>query len=380
MAKPTLILVGPLPPPVHGVTIFTQQLLGSNALDLFDVVHLDTSDHRPMASVGSLDIRNVLLGLLSYWHLLRLCAAHRPDVVYVPISQTALGFLRDSVYLVLPRLLFGAAVVIHVHGGHFGKFYATTNGVMRLWIDLAMRCVGRVVVLADCFKPMFGRWFDQDEIDVVPNGTDLAISGVEEKLLRLPDGALNVTFVSNLIPTKGIGEFVEAACAVLKTEPNVTFFVAGAWSSRESPEEGAIDQLLDSEGLRDRIRFLGERRDGDKAALLALTDIYVLPTYYPFEGQPIAILEAMAAGCAVIATDHAAIPETVLDGRTGIIVPVRDVEALSAAIRRLCRDREQLRSMAKASYARYRATYTLGRTAGSVAASIARAIEPADVH
>jgi glycosyltransferase involved in cell wall biosynthesis len=82
----------------------------------------------------------------------------------------------------------------------------------------------------------------------------------------------------------------------------------------------------------------------------------------------------------VVSTDHAAIPETVLDGETGIIVPQRDVAALTQAVRRLCRDRDSLWAMAKASYARYREGYTGDQSSDRVGASILRAIAPTNVH
>lgn len=377
MTKPSVILVGPLPPPIHGVTISTQRLLSSPLREKLDLRHLDTSDHRSMETVGAVDIRNVTLGLASYWDLLRLCLARRPDAVYVPISQTALGFLRDSIYLLLPKL-FGAAIVIHLRGGHFGRFYAGTNALMRWYIDLSMRCVERVIVLGEVFKPIFAAWIDDGHIDVVPNGTDLVIEGVAEKLRQPNRGPLTVTYLSNLVPTKGIEEFVRMALDLAATEPEVAFLVAGDWLQPNTTAERTVKGLLTGAG--DRIRFLGEVRGVAKAALLARTDIYVLPTYYPFEGQPNAIVEAMAAGCAVVSTDHAAIPETVLDGETGIIVPQRDVAALTQAVRRLCRDRDALWAMAKASYARYREGYTGDQSSDRVGASILRAIAPPNVH
>jgi glycosyltransferase involved in cell wall biosynthesis len=377
MTKPSVILVGPLPPPIHGVTISTQRLLSSPLREKLDLRHLDTSDHRSMETVGAVDIRNVTLGLASYWDLLRLCLARRPDAVYVPISQTALGFLRDSIYLLLPKL-FGAAIVIHLRGGHFGRFYAGTNALMRWYIDLSMRCVERVIVLGEVFKPIFAAWIDDGHIDVVPNGTDLVIEGVAEKLRQPNRGPLTVTYLSNLVPTKGIEEFVRMALDLAATEPEVAFLVAGDWLQPNTTAERTVKGLLTGAG--DRIRFLGEVRGAAKAALLARTDIYVLPTYYPFEGQPNAIVEAMAAGCAVVSTDHAAIPETVLDGETGIIVPQRDVAALTQAVRRLCRDRDALWAMAKASYARYREGYTGDQSSDRVGASILRAIAPPNVH
>lgn len=378
MKKPRVILVGPLPPPLHGVTISTRRLLDSSLRETFELHHLDTSDHRPMETVGALDLRNVALGLLSYWRLLKLCVRHRPDAVYVPISQTALGFLRDSVYLIVPRLLFGARIVIHLRGGHFGNFYAGANALVRLCVDAAMRCVDRAIVLGGVFKPIFAVWLTPTQIDVVPNGTDLVIDGVAEKLRAPNTGPLTVTYLSTLLPTKGIGEFFDAACRLAAIADDVTFQFAGAWQYPDSEAERTMRARIARDGLAGRIRFRGEVRGEAKAALLAESDIFVLPTYYPFEGQPNAIIEAMAAGCAIVSTDHAAIPETVIDGQSGIIVPPRDADALTEALRRLWQDREELWRMAKASYARYGDEYTGAQSSARVGASILRAVAGSD--
>ena len=83
-----MLLVGSLPPPENGMTLSMRALLESALVRRFEVVHLDTSDHRGIENVGQIDLRNIKLALLHgakfSWFLLR----YRPAVVYLPIART----------------------------------------------------------------------------------------------------------------------------------------------------------------------------------------------------------------------------------------------------------------------------------------------------
>lgn len=370
--KQTLVLVGPKPPPVHGVTISTERLLNSDLKEGFNLVHLDTSDHRSVDSIGAIDFMNIWLAVTSYAKLVHYCIKYKPSLIYIPISQSLLGFLRDSVYVFLPKILCRTKVVIHLRGGYFGQFYAGSRYITRKYIDLTMWCVDRVIVLGEALRNIFSRWFAPAAIDVVPNGTDMRIDGVEDRLRTQRSGPILVTYLSSLIRSKGIVDFVKAAKPVATRHGEAKFNVAGEWWGQEPELAKEVIELVKKEGIEDKLVFLGLVTGEHKKDLLLETDIFVLPTYYPFEGHPNAIIEAMAAGCVVVSTDHAAIPETVLDGETGLIVPAKSPEQLASAICRLIDDRSLLWSMAKASYARYKSNYTGARSTKLLTDSLLR--------
>jgi glycosyltransferase involved in cell wall biosynthesis len=94
-----------------------------------------------------------------------------------------------------------------------------------------------------------------------------------------------------------------------------------------------------------------------KGPLLRDADVLVLPVRQP-EGQPLVVLEAMAAGLPVVATRRGAIPEMVDDGVTGLLVPERDVGALAAALDRLRRDPARRRALGEAARRRWAAEFT----------------------
>lgn len=352
----TVIIIGPLPPPVHGVTVAIKRVLESHIGDHCGLIHLDTSDHRDVSTIGAADLLNYSHAIRSYLVLIVYCMRYRPDVVYVPISQSLMGFLRDSIYFFITRLFSRATVVIHLHGGHFGRFYEMGSNWTRRYVDFTMGMVGRAIVLGRTFIPIFTRWLPECRIDVVPNGTDSLITGIEKVGKRGREARI-ITFLSSLMRSKGILDFVRAAGLCLDEEPGLGFRIAGEWWNEDRTIRDETLAAIE-ERHADRIRFLGLVTGKQKEELFLSSDIFVLPTYYPFEGQPTVIIEAMAAGCPVISTNHAAIPETVIDNNTGILIPPRDPKALAAAILTLVQDCATFQRMSRAALQRYREHYT----------------------
>jgi glycosyltransferase involved in cell wall biosynthesis len=166
------------------------------------------------------------------------------------------------------------------------------------------------------------------KMEVVRNAIDA--TGFTQK----PDPALRrwladeralVLAVARLDPQKGHRHLLAAAAKV----PDAVFALAG-----DGPERPALEQLANQLGIRDRVRFLGER--SDVAALLAACDVFVLPSLY--EGLPISVLEAMAANRPVIATAIGGTDEVVIDGESGLLVPPAQPHAMASALRRLLED------------------------------------------
>jgi glycosyltransferase involved in cell wall biosynthesis len=146
--------------------------------------------------------------------------------------------------------------------------------------------------------------------------------------LGLPDGARVAGIVARLSRQKGHRDLFQA----LASSPSlgdVQLLIAGT-----GEEAAALEVDARTRGLSDRVHFLGARRDVGN--LLAAMDVFVLPSLW--EGLPLAMVLAMGAGVPVVATRVAGIPEVVDDGRTGLLVPPSDPEALAAALTRLLED------------------------------------------
>ena len=115
--------------------------------------------------------------------------------------------------------------------------------------------------------------------------------------------------------------------------------------------------LAQSLGITERVSFLGDRRDVPE--LLAQAQIFVLSTHY--EGLPISILEAMRAGLPIVATRVNGIPEEVIDGETGLLVPHGDVEALASALNSLIQSPDKRQKMGEAGRQKFLQEFTIER-------------------
>lgn len=157
------------------------------------------------------------------------------------------------------------------------------------------------------------------KIRVIPNGLDLSAFPLRQH----PRRPRCVCVVAGLRAEKRIDVLIAAAPRILERHPDAEFLIAGDGRHRQPLVEQA--RAL---GVLDRVRFLGHR--DDVAAVHAMSDVFVLPSRS--EAFPNAVMEAMASGLPVVASDVGGIPELVRDGRTGRLVPPGDSGALAAAI------------------------------------------------
>ena len=144
----TVLMVGPTPPPAHGISVLTELLLRSSLTESFEVVHLDTADRRTLDNVGRFEFHNVMLALYHgarfHWLLLR----KRPALVYMPVSESRLGFLRDTLFL-LPSRLWGIPLVLHLHGGYLDTLYAKRSAVFQWLMRFSFSQAARAIVLSE---------------------------------------------------------------------------------------------------------------------------------------------------------------------------------------------------------------------------------------
>jgi glycosyltransferase involved in cell wall biosynthesis len=349
--KKKIIFFGKLPPPFIGPAVATRILLNSKLKDVFDLIHLDLSDHRDINTLGKLDFTNFYLTFKQYSRLLWLLVKHKPDLVYIPVGQTTVSYIRDSIFILLVRL-FRRKVVCHLRGGNFKNWYNSARRLVKWWVRYVHRKVSAQIVLGNNLRHLFNWIIPDERIFVVPNGGNYKFPPVKKN-----ENNIHVLFLSNLLRTKGVLEVLRAAVIINESEKikNIKFLFAGNWQDNETRKD--FEEIL-AKYPHLPVEVIGSIQGEEKLWLLASADIFVFPTFYPHEGHPWVIVEAMAAGLPIISTDHGAIVESVVDGKNGFIVEARNPHQVADKIEFLVENPKTREQMGMESKKRYIENFT----------------------
>src|SRR5690606_24547218 len=294
-----------------------------------------------------------------------------PDVIHVH-AGAELALLVRTVIRFVPVVL-----TIHAfHGRHADANYRLAARLARL------SRVDRVIAVAESearrlrqgglreptlkivYNGVPDRWatLDGTQVDAYgPAGDDLehpepvnALAIDWQRELGWPERAPVVGAVGRLEAPKGFDLLIEAFArldpADYPSPPHLV--VVGDGSEREALQRQAREL-----GLGDRVYFAGFR--GDSWRAFAGFDVTVIPSRQ--DGLPLVCLEAMAAGCPVIASDAGGLPEVVEDGVTGRVIPSCDVPALASALEQIVKHPEQARRMGRAARARFLTEFHVDR-------------------
>jgi len=247
-------------------------------------------------------------------------------------------FVTNFLGLLAARLAGARMVVSRVDLGHerpgFGPLHRRVEKLVAARADVV--CANAAAVARLCIAE---EGCAPDRVAVVRNGIDLR--RFDQLAARAPDGPVPdggpvVAVVANLWPVKDHRTLVEAAALVRRRIPDVRFALVG-----DGPERGYLERRIGELGLGDAVRLLGTRYD--VPAILARAAAFCLPSRA--EGLSNAIMEAMAAGLPVVATDAGGNAELVQHGGTGFVVPVGDAGGMAGRLVELLSDRGLARGM-----------------------------------
>lgn len=206
----------------------------------------------------------------------------------------------------------------------------------------------------------WGSMLKKSEIEVIPNGIPygefLEAKGKLKEELGLSQETLLIGMVGRINPGKGQLFFLEIAQSLLKSHSNLHFVLVGDPFPGYEPILEEIKQEIINKKLETRVSYLGFRKDIPE--LMDSLDIFVLPSVLP-DSFPTVILEAMAASKPVVATRSGGASEMVLEGETGFLIPIAEVEAGAKALGQLIRDKKLRIEMGQAGRARVLKEFSL---------------------
>ncbi|HEY6865709.1 MAG TPA: glycosyltransferase family 4 protein [Candidatus Eisenbacteria bacterium] len=341
--RPRVLVVGPLPPPLGGVQLLNEMLLGSSLARDFELSSVNTSKGVLRWAVEKATWRTVPYFFRDVAALNAALARARPDVVVVHAAPSP-SILRDWVFMLLARA-WGSRVVCHYHGTLHTRFPSAETAFGRAVGRTIMRAAHRVIVLGPTYRERFAAAWGRDDIAWAPNVADVAllqsVAG-DAGAPWLGPGERGVLFMGRLSRPKGIEDLFEAIPAVIARHPEARILLCGV--AETAAQEPRLRAEVARRGYADRVTFLGSLEGREKARVWAAASVFVAPSWT--EAFPLVIPEAMAAGVPMVVTAVGAIPDFVRDGEDGFLVPAHDPPALADRVCRLLDDEALRRRIA----------------------------------
>lgn len=317
-----VLLIGPLPDPITGVSLANKNVV--NHLPEYTNVQIDTINTSYSVlkeDIGKFNFQKTLFYVKQYKELYKIKKA---DKIYMTIGQTFFGVLKYYPYFLYAKLL-KKEIIVHIHGNHLWKEYQDLKGIKKKIFYSILSMSDKGIVLSKSLEKNMLPFTEKEDIYILENFVeDFLFDDIKSKQFD----RLKIIFLSNLMLEKGIVDLLEAL--LILQERGISF---------QAKIAGGIDSSMQDEiniyfeQLKDNVQYLGLVYGDDKKELLEWGNIFIFPTYYPMEGQPISIFEAMATGNIVLTTAHAGIPDVFKNSVNGFYIdkksPISIVDKLT---------------------------------------------------
>jgi glycosyltransferase involved in cell wall biosynthesis len=335
-----ILFIAPIPLPINGQSKASKVLLDKLLYDKHDVTIVNLSKSSLKNGFNSLkrvfDIFYILVGV---WKKRK-----NNDIIYLSLAESFFGNLRDLyIYTICYKSRHN--IFIHMLGGAGMKKILEGKGVQQKINSFFINKIGGVIVEGPVNFEVFSKVIKEEKIHIVPNFAEdfLFVTDDEIKTKFSDKNSIQILYLSNLIPGKGYDELADAYIELEETsKKQVNIVFVGGFESQESENE-----FLTKIKTHDGLNYIGKFIDGEKKReLYCQSHVFCLPTYYPFEGQPISILEGYATGCIVITSNHSGIPFIFSDKKNGFIVEKKSIPSIKKAIEDVLGHKNQLEDIA----------------------------------
>lgn len=324
MNKPRILILGKLPPPYYGPAIATEIILKSDLKNEYELFHINTKLNDSIGKIGKFELLKFYKSVTIYFNFIRIVLVSKPDVVLIPISQSTLGFIKDSFFIILSKILF-RKTIIHLRGSNWLNWLNSCFFITKYYIKSILHLCNGVIVLGITLRYLFERDFKPNKIYVVPNGANYQFPEISNN-----KSVFQLTYIANLHPSKGIEDILCALKLLKDSNIHLSLEVIGAWPNESFKEKCLL--FIEKNNLS--VNFHGTFSGLEKLKLLKQSDIYVFVPRVP-EGHPWSVIEALAAGLPVIATPQGAIVESVFNNINGYIVDVSNPQQIASKIQYL---------------------------------------------
>lgn len=324
-----VVMVGPGGRMVGGMDSVIRTYRESALKERYDVRFVATSKGGSMA-------RRYVTAVASLSHVALLCLGRPRPLFHIHVSQRG-SFSRKGIVVRTAHAL-GCASVLHLHGSGFDTWAASQPEQRKRRISRVFNTADEVIVLSEEWKEKVANLTGRPDSIVLANPVTVPPLVPEKE-----GGRPVVAFMGRLGDRKGVPELLKAIEILQNDGVDADFVLAG---------DGEIERfqaVVATLPYPERVSLPGWLDRGQIAALLAGCTVFCLPSWA--EGQPVAMLEAMAAARPCVLTPVGGIPSTITDGVNGLLVDPGDFTALAAALKRLLQDPQERKRLGEAARA-----------------------------
>ncbi|MCP9773852.1 glycosyltransferase family 4 protein [Synechococcus sp. Tobar12-5m-g] len=335
----SVFILGRFPPPIDGQSMLTEQT-ARLLEDTWKVHRINTAlqgeTYVRTSSRWNLSLVSHYLNLINHT---RRALALAPDapVIWNSISPKPLGHFRD-LFSIVSAFRPHQKVYAVVHWGNFDLLFRSP--LTRFTARRLVRRLTGFVFNSDNLNENCAAWIPAEKRFIILNTIDSAsrcthAEVVQKQALRIQRKSLRLLFLSNMIPAKGYFDVLGAVQLLHAAGIPVFADFIGRWQSDKDCT--VFKNYVTEYNLNNVVQAHGGLNN--RAAIKQFyldADVFLLPTYYPTEAQPVSILEAINAGTPVVTTRHASIPHMVREhAKEALFVPPRSPEAIAVALRTL---------------------------------------------
>jgi glycosyltransferase involved in cell wall biosynthesis len=342
-----VLLVAKGPPDRGGIATFVADLCAGDLARAHELTFLNVAHHgTPEGGRASLgNVRRTLADALLVWR-----RSAGQDIVHINSALTPTVTVLRAGLLALAARLRGSRVLMHAHGGNISSWLTSRRS--RAVLRAAMLPVDLVVAVWDSGCAALSDVLGEHRVALVTNGVDTSRFQPAPPTARVP----RVLYVGLLTPRKGVLDLVEASRTLRREGVEHELLLLGG-----TPDEGPDAAETVRDAAAGTATLLGTRPPEQMPAAYAEGDVQCLPSWW--EAMPLSVLEGMASGLPVVATDVGEVPRMVEQGVTGYVVPARSPDALASALRKLLTDPDQRRRMGAAGRRRVEERFSSAATA-----------------
>ena len=317
--------------------------------DEHDVYLIDTAVNINADNIRKFSIKRLITFFKIFFFFL--IKIRKFDIVYITISMSLAGFLRDMIFIVFSKI-FLKKIFLHLHGGGYKKnFFLKQHNLIKKIIIFTLKNCNKLFVLSESFRDDFN-FIEEKKIKVLENTINVKM----DKSNRNFD-YLRIIYISNFIKSKGYYLILKTCKLLASQKINFKCEMYGKFLNISDEEKNlGIDQLknevkefISSNKLDDKVTFSENLDSEKKYEKLKDANVFIFPSTYPGEGLPLSLIEALASKLPIISTNHGAIKDIVKHNYNGFILKTLNETEIANYLLQFTKNKELFKIMSENS-------------------------------